>query len=102
MVAKVERAAAMLKPAHDHLVPGEHLLAVDAQILPRLVWAPRYRQTPGNQGRHVAGPARLHRQPGEIDVVTLPYDLLARRRPALPGCHVHDLQEYRSRVLPGV
>ena len=35
--AEVERAAAVRQPAHDELVAREHLLAVDAQVLPRLV-----------------------------------------------------------------
>ena len=38
-VAEVERAAAMRQPAHDHLVAGDHLLPVDAQVLPLLAAA---------------------------------------------------------------
>ena len=39
VVAEIERAAAMREPAHDHLVARDHLLAVDAEVLPRLVRA---------------------------------------------------------------
>src|ERR1700682_1445788 len=102
MVAKVERTAAMVQPAHDHLVPGENLLPIDTEVLPRLVRAPRDGKAPGDQGSYVAGPAGLHGQPCKINVAAFPHDLLAWRRPALLGSHVHDLQEYRPRVLPGV
>src|SRR5207344_2262295 len=50
----------------------------------------------------IAWPARLHRQPREIDVGTLPDDLLARPRRSLLRCHVQHLHEYRPRVLPRV
>ena len=39
VVAEIERAAAMRQPAHDDLVRRDHLLAVDAEVLPRLVAA---------------------------------------------------------------
>jgi hypothetical protein len=35
MLAEIQRAAAMRQPAHDQLVRAEHLLAVDAEVLPR-------------------------------------------------------------------
>jgi hypothetical protein len=37
VLAKIQRPAAMGQPAHDHLVRPEHLLAVDAEVLPVLV-----------------------------------------------------------------
>jgi hypothetical protein len=36
VLAKIQRAAAMRQPAHDHLVRPDHLLAVDAEVLPFL------------------------------------------------------------------
>ena len=85
VVAEVERAAAMGEPAHDHLVARDHLLPVDAEVLPRLVRAARDGEAPGDQRTGVARPAGLHRQPREIDVGALPHDLLARRRRCAPS-----------------
>jgi hypothetical protein len=68
VVAEIERAAAVRQPAHDELVAREHLLAVDAQVLPRLVRPARDDQAPGDERRHVAGPAVLHRQARQVDV----------------------------------
>ncbi len=79
MVAKIQRATSVRQPAHDHLVAGDDLLAVDAQVLPRLVRPARDRQPPGDQRSRVFRPARLDRKPGQIDLGTLPDDLLARR-----------------------
>ena len=87
MVAKVERAAAVRQPAHDDLVAGQHLLAVDAQVLPRLVRPLGDDQAPGDERRHVAGPAVLDRQPGQVDVSAFPNDLLARRAAQFLGRH---------------
>jgi hypothetical protein len=39
VVGKIERAAPVGQPAHDDLVAPDHLLAVDAQVLPRLAWS---------------------------------------------------------------
>ena len=39
VIAEVERAAAVREPAHDDLVAADHLLAVDAEVLARLVRA---------------------------------------------------------------
>jgi len=68
MLAKIQRAAAMRQPAHDHLVRGDHLLAVDAEVLALLVRAAGDGQPPGDQRRHVARPAVLDRQAAQIDV----------------------------------
>src|SRR6185369_8668562 len=76
VIAKIERAAAMREPAHDDLVRSDDLLAVDAEILPRLVRPARDRESPGNQWSRVLRPAGLHRQAGKIDVLALPDELL--------------------------
>jgi hypothetical protein len=39
--AEVQRAAAVGQPAHDDLARADHLLAVDAQVLPQPRGAPR-------------------------------------------------------------
>src|SRR4029453_2387015 len=96
------RPAAMREPAHDHLVARDHLLPVDAEILPRLVRSARDREPPSDERTRVIGPAGLHGQPAEVDVRTLPYGLLARRRAALLRRHVHHLHEHRTRVLPRI
>jgi hypothetical protein len=62
VLAKIERAAAMRQPAHDHLVRTDHLLAIDAQVLAHLVRPAGHRQSPGDQRRCVARPAELDRQ----------------------------------------
>jgi hypothetical protein len=36
VVAEIQRAAAMRQPAHDQLVGTDHLLPVDAEVLPLL------------------------------------------------------------------
>jgi len=79
VLPEILRAAAMRQPAHDDAVARDHLLAVDAQVLARLVGPLRDHQPPGDERRRVAGPAVLHRQFPQVDVVALPDDLLARR-----------------------
>ena len=59
------RAAAMLQPAHDRLVPVQHLHAVDAEIeivLARVAGPFGHHQRPGDQRRRLARPAGLDRQ----------------------------------------
>jgi hypothetical protein len=66
-VAEIQRPAAMRQPAHDDLVAPDHLLAVDAQILPRFV-RPRVTTSPQVIKRPgIPRPAMLHRQPRQID-----------------------------------
>ena len=69
----------MGQPAHDNLVPCDHLLAVDAQVLTRLVRPARHYQRPGNQRPGVARPAGLHRYPRQIHIVAFDHHLLTRR-----------------------
>ena len=88
MFTKILRAAAVREPSHDELVARDHLLAVDAQVLPRFVRPASDDQAPGDEGRHVAGPAVLHRQPRQIDVGAFPDHLLAGRAAHLPRRHV--------------
>ena len=66
---------AVRQPAHDALVAVEHLLAVDAQVLPWLVRALRDDQAPGDEWCHIARPAVLDGQAGQIDIVALPMAL---------------------------
>jgi hypothetical protein len=74
---KIQRAAAVRQPAHDDLVARQHLLAVDAQVLPRLVRPARDDQAPGDERRHVARPAVLHGQARQVHVRAFPHHLLA-------------------------
>jgi hypothetical protein len=101
VIAKIERAAAMRQPAHDHLVRAEHLLAIDAEVLARLVRPARHRQPPGDQRRRVARPAELDRQRDRSTSLAFPDDFLARRRRAQARRHVEHLPEYRQ-LVPGV
>jgi hypothetical protein len=87
MVAKIQRPAAMRQPAHNDLVRCNHLLAIDAQVLPRLVWPARNHQTPRNQRRNIARPAMLDRQLAQIHVLAFPYNFLTRRRRQHLGRH---------------
>ncbi len=84
------------------LLRRDHLLPVDAEVLPRLVRSARHREAPGDERADVVGPAGLHRQAREVDVGALPHDLLARRGAPLLRRHVHHLHEHRPRVLPRV
>ena len=79
-VLKIQRAAAMRQPAHDDLVRRDHLLAVDAEILARLVRPARDHQAPGDQRRDIAGPAGLDRQLAQIHVACLPTRFPGRAR----------------------
>ena len=87
MLGKVQRPAAVREPAHDELVPANHLLAVDAEVLPWLVRPARDGQAPGDERRHVAGPAMLYGQACQIDLGALPHDLLAGRAGYARGRH---------------
>ena len=88
----------MGEPAHDDAVLADHLLAIDAEVLPALPRPARHRQAPGNQGPRVLRPARLHRQSAQIDVGALPVHFLARRRRALFRRHVEHALEDRELV----
>ena len=88
--AVVLGAAAMLEPAHQRAVAPQHLHAVDAEIelvLARVGRALGDDQRPGDQGRGLARPAGLDRQPAEVDVGALEHDLLARRPADGLGLH---------------
>ncbi|EXI74668.1 MAG: hypothetical protein AW07_01596 [Candidatus Accumulibacter sp. SK-11] len=101
MLAEVERATTMRQPAHDQLVRPQHLLAVDAEVLTRLVRPARHRQAPGDQRRHIARPAPLDRQAPQIDIAALADDLLTRRRGTQAWRHVEHLPQHRQ-LVPGV
>src|SRR5215475_8887803 len=92
----------MRQPAHDELVSRQQLLAIDAEVLARLVRSSRHGEAPGDQRRDILGPAGLHRQPVEIYIGTFPDDLLTRCRRAFLRSHVEHLHEYGPGVLPGV
>jgi hypothetical protein len=76
MLTKIQRAATMSQPAHNHLIPPQHLLAIDTQILTLLVRAFGNHQPPGNQRRSIARPAVLYRQTRKINIIPFPYNLL--------------------------
>ena len=69
----------MGEPAHDEFVFAEQLLAVDAEILAFFVRSARYGQAPSYQRGDILFPTMLNRQGGQIHVVALPHDFLARR-----------------------
>ncbi|MDT4840308.1 hypothetical protein FQZ97_741270 [compost metagenome] len=100
-VAEIQGAAAMAEPAHDDLVATDHLLAVDAEVLPVLVGTLGDGQAPGDQRADVARPAGLHRQRRQVDGVALLDYFLARRILEHLGRHADDLLEDRQ-LGPGV
>ncbi len=61
-LAVIQRAAAVGEPAHDHAVPVDYLLPVNAQVLPRAVGPPRHNQTPSDERPGIFRPAGLDRQ----------------------------------------
>ena len=109
-LAEVERAAALRQPAHDHLAPADHLLPIDAEVLAcagasASLRPARDHQAPGDERADVVGPARLHRQGGEIDLVTLEPDLAAGRsrgcdRPHRPQASAPFVTGDRHRARP--
>jgi hypothetical protein len=101
VLEEVERAAPVRQPAHDHPVATDHLLAVDAQVLPLLERPARHHQAPGDQRRGVPRPTVLDRQLRQVDLVTLPHHLLAGRGAHLLGRHVEHLLQHRQ-LVPGV
>ncbi len=88
VVTKIQRAAAMRQPAHDELVRAQQLLAIDAQVLPLGVRAARDDQAPGQKGRHIAGPAGLDRQAGQVHILAFPDNFLAGRALDVFRAHV--------------
>src|SRR6266852_3916245 len=98
MIAKIERAAAVREPAHDDAVASDDLLPVDAEVLPALLGPARHGETPGDERAGIPGPAGLHRQAPQIDVVSFPDDFLNRCRGAFLRRHVEHLLEYRELV----
>ena len=94
VVAEVQRAPTVRQPAHDELVAIEHLLAVDAEVLARLVRAARDGEAPGDERGHVAGPAVLDGQAGQVDGVPVEHFLLARRLADGAGRHVPQRPEH--------
>jgi hypothetical protein len=99
--AEIERAAAVGQPAHDRPVASDHLLAVDAQVLPGLGGPARDHQSPCDQRRDVARPAGLDRQSPEVEIRAFPDLLLAGRARHLAGRHVQHLPQHRQ-LVPGV
>src|SRR5918999_4066070 len=93
MVSVIERAPSMREPAHDQAVLPDHLLAIDAEVLPRLGRAARHGEAPRDERTSVLRPARLHRQAAEIDVFVFDDDLLA-------GCIRNGLWRQVEELLP--
>ncbi len=100
-LAVVQRAATMAEPAHDHLIAADHLLAVDAEVLPLLVRPAGDGQAPGDQRRGVPRPTVLHRNSPEVDVIALEHDLLTGRILEHLGRHADDLLVDRQ-LAPGI
>src|SRR6266704_5505167 len=98
MILKIERAAAVRKPAHDQAVASDYLLPVDAEVLPALHGPARDCEAPGDERTRVPGPAGLHRQAAQIDLVSFPDDLVDRRRRAFLRRHVEHLLEHGKLV----
>ena len=93
----------MREPAHDHLVARDHLLPVDAEVLPRLVRPARHREAPGDQrarrrraSRSAPAAARgRRRRPPTRSPGTAPTSA-----PSAPCCST--CMNTRPRVLPRV
>ena len=101
MVVKIQSAAPVGQPAHDDPVSSDHLLPVDPQVLARLERAARNGEPPGDEGSGIAGPAGLHRQACQIDLVFLPHHFMAGAVGAHARRHVEHLLEQRK-LLPQV
>ncbi|MNF89688.1 hypothetical protein D3C84_722230 [compost metagenome] len=97
----IQGAATVAEPAHDDLVAADHLLAIDAEVLPLLVRPAGDGQAPGDQWGDVARPAGLHRQLRQVDVVALLHHFLAGAILQHLGRHGDDLLEDRQ-LAPGV
>jgi hypothetical protein len=100
-LAEIQCSAAVGEPAHDHAVFADHLLAVDAQVLPLLVRAAGHHQRPGDQGAGIPGPAGLHRDAREVHLVAFEHLFLAGCAAHLLRCHVQHLAEHRQ-LIPGI
>ena len=74
----------------------DHLLAVNAQVLPGLVRPFGDGQPPGDQRTDVSRPAGLDGQPAEVHVLAFPYDFLAGGFRQLLRRHVEDLLQHRE------
>jgi hypothetical protein len=100
VIAEIERPTPMREPAHDHLVRRDHLLPIDAEVLPLLERTARDGESPRDERSRVAGPACLDRQARKIDLIALPHGLLARGGVPTLRRHVEHLHEHGARVLP--
>src|SRR3989442_13818778 len=98
----------MREPAYDNAVSPDHLLTVDAEVLPLLLGTARDGKAPGDERPGVAGPAVLDRQAREVDVGSLGHGLVARAPGAPLLRHVEHLLEdpgfvpHAGRALCGV
>src|SRR3989441_12744045 len=90
----------MREPAHDDAVSPDHLLAVDAEVLPLLLGTARDGEAPGDERPGVAGPAVLDRQAREIDVVSFAHRLVAGRPGGPPPRPVRPLLGERGFFPP--
>ncbi len=68
-VAEIQCAAAVGQPAHNQFVFADHLLAVDAEVLPFFFRPAGDYQWPGNQWPRIIGPAGLNGQFAQIHLV---------------------------------
>lgn len=101
----IRGAAPMRQPPHDDAVAVDHLLAVDADILPladRLAGrAAGGGQSPGDQRSGVFGPTGLDRPGAQVDVIPLDDVLLAGAPASGLGSHLEHLLD-QGQLLPDV
>ena len=92
-LAKINGATPVIQPAHDQLVLADLLLAIDAEVLSLLVGTAGDGQPPGDQGRHIPGPAVLDGDLIQIHRVPFQHHLLTGGRREPLGRHVEHLLE---------
>ena len=91
VIAEIERAAAVREPAHDDLVRRDHLLPVDAEVLPRLVRPARDGEAPGDERRASPGQQVCTGSRARSTSSPSQHDLLARRAEHRLRRHVEHL-----------
>ena len=79
VLREVERAAAVMQPAHDEPVTADHLLSINTDVAARFEWPPGDDQSERNQLAGVVRPAVLNGEHVEIDVGAFQHHLLAGR-----------------------
>ena len=101
MIPEIQRAAPVRQPAHDDLVGPQHLLTIDAQILPGFVWPACDHQPPGDEWRDIARPAVLDGQSRQVNLLAFPHNFLTGGGRQDFGGHIEHLLEHRE-LVPGI